>query len=112
MTGIGAASPLLQPAAALSDALADDHGGKQTVLATAFSTHVPQIALTSATATYGLVGLVPGSLAAHVLMSLGTLVARRGHVRAAWSTGPIERPDAPPLRAERSGMSYANARTD
>jgi hypothetical protein len=74
---IVATLPLLQPPVALIDALDDEHGDKRAVLATAFATHVTQIAFTSAAATYGLIGLALGSFAAHVLLSFGILLRRR-----------------------------------
>jgi Protein of unknown function (DUF2937) len=80
---IDAASPLLRPPVALLDALEDERGDKQAVLATAFATHVTQVAFTSAAATYGLVGLTLGSFAAHILVSLAMLATRRRGVRAA-----------------------------
>jgi hypothetical protein len=79
---IMAASPLLRPPVAMLDAMEDARGDKRAVLATAFATHVTQIAFSGAAATYGLFGLVIGSLVAQALLSLAMLGAPRRRPQA------------------------------
>jgi hypothetical protein len=67
---VQAAPPLLRPVAALLDAMEEGpRGDKWAVLRTALGTHAPQVVLSAAAATYGLVGLVAGSFLAELLMS-------------------------------------------
>ncbi len=77
---IRAAAPLLRPVTALLDAAEDPRGDKWAVLRTALDTHAAQVALSAAAASYGLAGLVLGSLLAELLVSAaGALAsARRG----------------------------------
>src|ERR1700712_6006199 len=57
---IEAAPPLLRPIVAGYNALEDPRGDKGAVLRTALDTHVPQVIISTASATYGLVGLMLG----------------------------------------------------
>ena len=75
---IEAAPPLLRPIVAAYDALEDPRGDKGAVLRTALDTHVPQVIISTASATYGLVGLMLGAFLAEALISvLGGLLRRR-----------------------------------
>ena len=72
--------PLLQPIAALSDALEDEHGYKATVLRTLFGTYVPHLDFSFTAAAYGLVGLLAGSFLAQLLTALGRRVGGQRRV--------------------------------
>lgn len=75
---IEAAPPLLRPVVAAYDAVEDPKGDKATVLRTALDTYVPQVVISTASATYGLIGLVLGSFVAEAMASVvGSLVRRR-----------------------------------
>ena len=70
--------PLLRPVVATLDAVQDPRGDKQAILRTALDTHVPQVLLSTASAIYGVIGLVVGSFVAQALVSLaGALVRQR-----------------------------------
>ena len=78
---VEATAPLLRPVAAIADAVEDTQGDKRAVLWTALDTHAPQILISTASATYGIVGLVLGSLAAEALISAASaIVGRRRRV--------------------------------
>ncbi len=73
-----ATPPLLRPVTATVDAIEDARGDKRAVLWTALDTHGSQVLLSTATAIYGLVGLIVGSFIAEVLISVaGALVRGR-----------------------------------
>ncbi len=73
-----ATSPLLRPIMTALDAVADPRGDKRAVLQTALDTHAPQVLLSADSATYGIAGLVVGSLIAEALVSMaGALVRQR-----------------------------------
>ena len=75
---IEAAPPLLRPMVAAYDAAEDPRGDKRAVLRTALDSHVPQVTISTASAIYGLAGLVLGSLVAEALTSLiGVFAGRR-----------------------------------
>ena len=75
---IQADAPLLRPLSALLDLSDDPRGDKWAVLRTALDTHAPQVVLSVAAATYGLVGLLVGSFFAELLVSvIRSLVSRR-----------------------------------
>lgn len=75
---IESAPPLLRPIVAAYDAIEDPRGDKAAVLGTALDTHVPQVIISTASAIYGLAGLVLGSFLAEALVSvIGALVGRR-----------------------------------
>ena len=76
---IESAPPLLRPMVAAYDAAIEDpRGDKQAVLRTALDSHVPQVTISTASAIYGLAGLVLGSLLAEALTSLiGAFAGRR-----------------------------------
>ncbi|HJS85633.1 MAG TPA: DUF2937 family protein [Acetobacteraceae bacterium] len=74
---IEAAPPLLRPITALADAIADATGYKGPVLWTAFGIFTPEVVISTASAVYGLVGLIVGSFVAQVLISLPGSLARR-----------------------------------
>ncbi len=65
-----ATSPLLRPPVALLDAVDDPSGDRTRVLRTAIGSHVTQIALSSAAAIYGLIGLAAGALLAEIVISI------------------------------------------
>src|SRR4051812_36469623 len=67
---IEAASPLLRPVVALYDAI-ESPGGRQGsgTADGAPDTYVPQVVISTASATYGLTGLVLGSFLAEALVS-------------------------------------------
>lgn len=67
---IQADPPLLRPVTALLDLRDDPRGDKWAVLRTALDTHAPQVILSVAAATYGLLGLVVGSFVAELLISM------------------------------------------
>jgi hypothetical protein len=71
------APPLLQPLDAAWDLLSEPDADKRAVLRTAIGTHVPQLILGSAAATYGLCGLVLGLFLAQALLCLPGSLARR-----------------------------------
>jgi hypothetical protein len=75
---IQATPPLLQPMVALADAITDAKGYKRTVLETAFKIFSPEVIISTASAAYGLGGLVIGSFVAQVLVSLCSGFARLG----------------------------------
>lgn len=88
-------SPLLRPLQAAWDW---SSGGEEvrSVLRLALATHVPQVVLSLAGATYGLAGLLLGLLLAHALVSIG------GRQRAAPAPRPGRSPTdrrPPSLRA-------------
>jgi hypothetical protein len=56
-------------------------GDKLAVLRTALDTHVPQIGISTASATYGFIGLVFGSLLAEALISAISGMLRRTYSR-------------------------------
>jgi hypothetical protein len=60
---------LLQPVAAVADMITDAKGYRRTVLRTAFNIFTPEVVISTASAAYGLAGLVAGSLVAQVLIS-------------------------------------------
>jgi Protein of unknown function (DUF2937) len=70
-------NPLLQPIAALSDAVEDEHGYKTAVLRTLIGTYVPHLDFGVAAAAYGLAGLLTGSFVAQFLTALGRRVGGR-----------------------------------
>ena len=73
-----ATSPLLRPIMAALDSLEDSRGDKRAVLRIALDTHAPQLLLSTASAIYGVAGLVIGSFIAEALVSMtGALVRRR-----------------------------------
>ena len=75
---LDATQPLLRPIMAALDAIEDQTGDKRAVLRTAVETHSPQVLLSTASAIYGIAGLVFGSFIAEVLVSVaGALVRRR-----------------------------------
>jgi len=79
-----AASPLGRPIAALLDVLDDARDNKQAVLRTTLDSFVPQVAISSTAALYGIAGLVTGLLLAHLTLSvLGGLTTRRTAQRLA-----------------------------
>jgi Protein of unknown function (DUF2937) len=86
---IQGAPPLLRPVTAVLDAAEDPtRGDKWAVLRTTLDTHAPQVVLSVAAATYGLVGLLLGSFLAELLVSgFGAAFARgrrdRGGARPA-----------------------------
>lgn len=60
------------------DAVEDPRGDKRAVLQTALDTHVPQVLISTASAIYGIAGLVLGSFIAEAMVStMGALVRRR-----------------------------------
>ncbi len=73
---IQAAPPLLRPMVAVADAATDAKGYERAVLRTALSIFAPEVVISTASAVYGLAGLVAGSFAAHVLISLCGSFAR------------------------------------
>lgn len=75
------APPLLQPLDAAWDLLTEPDADKRAVLRTAIDTHVPQLILGSAAATYGLCGLVLGLFLAQLVISLPGSLARRRRQR-------------------------------
>ncbi len=76
--GLLATAPLLRPVAALRGVLAEGGAGERAVLRTALDGHEPQVALGSAAATWGLVGLVAGlGLAQAVVSALAGVFGRR-----------------------------------
>ena len=74
---IEAAPPLPRPVAALAGALTDADGQERAVLWTALSGFTPEVVIGTASAVYGLVGLLAGSFAAQALVSLLGSAARR-----------------------------------
>ncbi len=72
-----ATSPLLRPIMAALDAVEDPRGDKRAVLRTALDTHVPQVLFSTASATYGIAGLVIGSFIAEALVSMASALVRR-----------------------------------
>jgi len=75
---------LLQPIAALRDALDDSHGDKQPIWQLLFSTYALQLDLSVAAAVYSLVGLIIGSLLAQLMLAPFHRLAAR---RRAWRYG-------------------------
>ncbi|HZU75877.1 MAG TPA: DUF2937 family protein [Dehalococcoidia bacterium] len=73
---IQAAPPLLQPVAAVADMITDAKGYRRTVLRTAFNIFTPEVVISTASAAYGLAGLVVGSFIAQVVISLFGSFAR------------------------------------
>lgn len=73
---IQAAPPLLRPMVAVADVIGDAKGYKGAVLRTAFNIFTPEVVISTASAVYGLAGLVVGSFMAQVLISLLGGVAR------------------------------------
>jgi hypothetical protein len=67
---VQAAPPLLQPMTAIADVIADAKGYKRMVLRTAFDIFTPEVVISTASAVYGLAGLVLGSFVAQLLISL------------------------------------------
>jgi Protein of unknown function (DUF2937) len=78
---IEAAPSLLRPMVAVYDAIETPTGEKLAVLRTALDTHVPQIIISTASATYGFIGLVFGSLLAEALISAISGILRRTYSR-------------------------------
>jgi Protein of unknown function (DUF2937) len=74
---IQAAPPLLRPMTALADVVTDATGYEGPVLRTAFSGFNPEVVISTASAAYGLAGLVIGSFVAQALISLLGGFARR-----------------------------------
>jgi Protein of unknown function (DUF2937) len=74
---IAGTPPLLQPIAALSDGLEDEHGYKAAVWRTLLATYVPHLDFGIAAAAYGLVGLLAGSFMAQLLTALGRKLGGR-----------------------------------
>jgi hypothetical protein len=72
---------LLRPVTALLDLANDPRGDKRAVLRTTLDTHAPQVVLSAAAATYGLVGLLVGSFLAELLVSMGRALASVGRER-------------------------------
>ena len=62
--------PLLQPPAAVIDALRDQRGFRLTVLRTTIADYTPQIVLSLAAGIYGIFGLILGSFVAQALVSI------------------------------------------
>lgn len=83
---IEATSPILQPVIAAVDFIEDTKGYKPSVLATTFATFAPQIVVSTATAVYGIVGLLIGSLVAQLLISLAARLFGRTGSRATAQT--------------------------
>jgi hypothetical protein len=73
---IEAAPPLLQPMTAMTDVIMDPRGDKGVVLRTAFDIFTPEVVISTASAAYGLAGLVIGSFFAHMLISFFSGCAR------------------------------------
>jgi hypothetical protein len=67
---IVATPPLLQPMTAIADVITDAKGYKRVVLRTAFDIFTPEVVISTASAAYGLAGLVIGSFVAQMLISL------------------------------------------
>ena len=67
---IRAAPPLLQPMTAAAGVIADAKGYERAILRTAFAIFTPEVVISTASAVYGLAGLVLGSLLAQLLTSL------------------------------------------
>ena len=72
-----ATPPLLRPVTAVLDAVQDPRGNKAAVLRTALDTHAPQILISTAAATYGIIGLGLGSFIAERLLSAASAFKRR-----------------------------------
>jgi hypothetical protein len=63
--------PLLQPLVALGDAAEDEQGYKAAVWRTLLGSYAPHIDFSTGAATYGLAGLLVGSLVAQLLIAIG-----------------------------------------
>ena len=78
---IEAASPLLRPLVAVYDDFEKPMSDKTAVLWTTLETYAPQLVISTASATYGLIGLLLGALLAEVLISaIRGLRRRKGPV--------------------------------
>jgi hypothetical protein len=67
---IRASPPLLQPMTAAAGVIADAKGYQRAILRTEFAIFTPEVVIGTASAVYGLAGLVLGSLLAQLLTSL------------------------------------------
>ena len=77
-----ATSPLSRPLVAVLDAFEDPRGDKHAVLRTTLDTYTPQLLLSTASATYGIAGLVLGSFIAEAVVSVvAAFVRRRDYTR-------------------------------
>jgi hypothetical protein len=81
---IRAAPPLLQPITAAAGVITDAKGYERAILRTAFAIFTPEVVISTASAVYGLAGLVLGSLLAQLLTSLcGGFARLAGYKRRA-----------------------------
>ncbi|MBV8526060.1 MAG: DUF2937 family protein [Acetobacteraceae bacterium] len=73
-----ATQPLLRPILALLEVIEDHTGDQRAILQTAVETHSPQVLLSTASAVYGVAGLLMGSFIAEVVVSIArAFVPRR-----------------------------------
>ena len=85
---IQAAPPLLRPMVAVADVIGDAKGYKEAVLRTALNIFTPEVVISTASAVYGLAGLVVGSFMAQVLISLLGVARLARHKRRSTACPP------------------------
>lgn len=79
---IDTTGPILQPVVTAIDFIEDTKGYKTSVLATSIATFTPQIVVSAASAVYGIIGLLIGSLIAQLVITLAARLLGKTRSRA------------------------------